>query len=104
MNSLLDLDFLKIRTDKIMEKTQKHSITKKNLDKIIKLNIDNKINYDQSNIENEVEFDKKFFEFHFNKLKFQFEYDKNLVENLLIVLTKLNLATHNRTFTSISNS
>lgn len=86
-NYLLDKEFLKIQTEKIIVKTHKNNITKKNLDKIIKINMENKISINRISDPNikECVFDNKFFSRNFSKMKFQSEYDKDLIDNLLNV-------------------
>lgn len=87
-NSLLDKDFLKIQKENIIEKTHKHNLSKKNLEKIIKINMENQtyINNTLNSSSKESNFDKNFFNTHLYKVKLQSEYDKDLVENLLNVL------------------
>jgi hypothetical protein len=86
-NSLIDKEFLKIQTEKIIVKTHKRNISKKNLDKIIKINMENKISINRVGNPNTKEcvFDNKFFYRNFSKMKFQSEYDKDLIDNLLNV-------------------
>ena len=84
--NLLEYDYLKIQTEKSIENSQKNSISKNNLDKIIKINMENKIFSDKNLILKEnCYFDNNFFSLNFFKLKSQLEYDIDLVESLLNV-------------------
>jgi hypothetical protein len=86
-NSLIDKEFLKIQTEKIIVKTHKRNLSKKNLEKIIKINMENNISINRANHPNtnECVFDNKFFYRNFSKMKFQSEYDRDLIDNLLNV-------------------
>ena len=82
-------DYIYIKTDKSEEKTNKESLKKENVEKIIKHLIDNKNNSFQKNnaqINKEIVFNNNFFSTNFQKLKLQSEYDLTIVENLLNVI------------------